>query len=80
MRTTIRQIGNSKGVIIPTSFLAEAGLQNEVEMSLEARSIIITPVKKELRKGWFDGYDAANDEDAWDGFTALSGEEDEWVW
>jgi len=80
MRTTIRQIGNSKGVIIPASFLAEAGLQNEVEMSLETRSIIITPVKKELRKGWFDGYDAADDEDAWDGFTALPGEEDEWVW
>ena len=80
MRAAIRQIGNSKGVIIPSSFLAEAGLQNEVEMSLYNHSIIITPVKKELRKGWFDGYDAADDEDAWNGFVALPGEEDEWVW
>jgi antitoxin MazE len=80
MRAAIRQIGNSKGVIIPASFLAEAGLQNEVEMSLYKHSIIITPVKKELRKGWFDGYDAADDEDAWNGFVALPGEEDEWVW
>lgn len=80
MRTTIRQIGNSKGVIIPASFLAEAGLQSEVEMYLDSHSIIIAPVKKELRKGWFDGYDAADDEDAWDGFIALPGEEDEWVW
>jgi antitoxin MazE len=80
MRAAIRQIGNSKGVIIPASFLAEAGLQNEVEMSLYNHSIIITPVKKELRKGWFDGYDAADDEDAWNGFVALPGEEDEWVW
>jgi len=80
MRAAIRQIGNSKGLIIPASFLAEAGLQNEVEMSLDNHSIIITPVKKELRKGWFDGYDAANDEDAWNGFVALPGEEDEWVW
>jgi len=80
MRTAIRQIGNSKGLIIPASFLAEAGLQNEVEMSLDNHSIIITPVKKELRKGWFDGYDAADDEDAWNGFVALPGEEDEWVW
>jgi len=80
MRVAIRQIGNSKGLIIPASFLAEAGLQNEVEMSLDNHSIIITPVKKELRKGWFDGYDAADDEDAWNGFVALPGEEDEWVW
>ena len=80
MRAAIRQIGNSKGIIIPASFLAEAGLQNEVEMSLDNHSIIITPVKKELRKGWFDGYDAADDEDAWNGFVALPGEEDEWVW
>jgi len=80
MRAAIRQIGNSKGLIIPASFLAEAGLQNEVEMSLDNHSIIITAVKKELRKGWFDGYDAADDEDAWNGFIALPGEEDEWVW
>lgn len=80
MLTTIRQIGNSKGIIIPASFLAEAGLQSEVEMCLDSHSIIITPVKKELRKGWFDGYEDAADEDAWDGFIALSKEEDEWVW
>jgi len=80
MRATIRQIGNSKGVIIPASFLAEIGLHDEVEMSLDNHAIIITPVKKELRKGWFDSYDPANDEDAWDGFIALPGEEDEWVW
>ena len=80
MRAKIRQIGNSKGVIIPASFLTEAGLHNEVEMSLDNQSIIIAPVKKELRKGWFDSYDAAGDEDAWDGFIALPEEEDEWVW
>ena len=80
MRATIRQIGNSKGVIIPASFIAEAGLHGEVEMSLESHSIIITPVKKELRKNWFDNYDVADDEDAWNGFIALPEEEDEWVW
>ena len=80
MRARIRQIGNSKGVIIPASFLAEAGLKSEVEMSLAGRSILIAPLKEELRKGWFDGYRADEDEDAWEGFIALPGEEDEWVW
>ena len=80
MKTTIRQIGNSKGVIIPTSFLAESGLQKEVEMTLVDRSIVITPVKKVLRKSWFDGYHEVEDEDAWSGYVALPDEEDEWEW
>lgn len=80
MRTIIRQIGNSKGVIIPASFLAGSGLEGEVEMSLVDRSIVITPVKKVLRKGWFDDYHAVEDEDGWRGFVALPSEEDEWEW
>ena len=80
MRVAIRQIGNSKGVIIPASFLAETGLQDEVEMSLFNHSIIIAPVKENPRQGWFDGYNAADDQDGWDGFVALPGEEDEWEW
>ena len=39
MLTTIRQIGNSKGIIIPASFLAEAGLQSEVEICLDSHSM-----------------------------------------
>ena len=46
MRTIIRHIGNSKGVIIPASFLAESDLQDEVEMSLVDRSIVISPAKR----------------------------------
>ena len=80
MRVAIRNIGNLKGVIIPASFLAETGIQKEVEMSFAGRSIIIEPVKKELRKGWFKGYHAVDDENAWDGFVALPCEEDEWEW
>lgn len=80
MRAKIRQIGNSKGVIIPTSFLAETGLQAKVEMTVIGQSILIKPVKKRLRKGWFDGYHADADADAWDGFVALPGEEEEWEW
>jgi antitoxin component of MazEF toxin-antitoxin module len=34
MKASIRQIGNSRGVIRPSSFLAESGLNDEVEMNL----------------------------------------------
>ena len=80
MRVLIRQIGNSKGIIIPASFLVESGLQDEVEMSLVDHSIVITPVKKVLREGWFDGYHADADVDAWHGLVSLPSEEDEWEW
>lgn len=80
MRVVIRNIGNSRGVIIPASFLSEAGLQGEVEMILKDHTIIIEPIKNEPRKGWFEGYQAESDEDAWDGMVSVPGEEDEWVW
>jgi antitoxin MazE len=80
MRAVIRQIGNSKGLIIPASFLAELDLQGEVEMSLVNRSIVISPAKKSVREGWFDGYCVNDDIDGWNGFVALPSEEGEWEW
>ncbi len=80
MQAKIRKIGNSKGLIIPASFLAEAGLHAKVEMSVIGQSILIKPVKEKLRQGWFDGYHADDDEDVWDGFVALPCEEEEWEW
>jgi antitoxin MazE len=35
MRTRIRKMGNSQGVIIPKPLLAQAGLENEAEMVVE---------------------------------------------
>ncbi len=80
MKAAIRSIGNSKGVIIPASFLSETGLDGEVEMTMREHEIIISPVKEQPRQGWFEGYQAEQDEEVWDGFVALDSEEDEWEW
>jgi len=80
MKATIRQIGNSKGVIIPASFLAQSGLSNEVEMKLVDDSILISPVKKTPRAGWFANYDATQDQDVLQGYVATDGEDSEWQW
>ncbi len=80
MKTTIRQIGNSKGFIIPSSILAQTGVTGEVEMLVKDHKIIISPLKPKKREGWFDNYNAKKDINAWDGFVALSSEEDEWEW
>ena len=53
MLTTLRQIGNSRGVLIPVAFLQSCQIENQVDMSLQDGTIIIKPFKKTPREGWF---------------------------
>ena len=78
MRTTLRKIGNSRGVLIPAALLAECGITDEIELHLEGTKIIIEPVKSN-RDGWFEGYRAEEDLDAWDGLPVDS-DSGEWEW
>ena len=41
MRTTLRRIGNSQGVLIPAPLLAECGIQDEIELHLEGKKIVV---------------------------------------
>jgi len=43
MRTTIRKIGNSQGVLIPKPMLAETGLEVDVDISVENGAIVLRP-------------------------------------
>ena len=65
MRTTLRKIGNSRGVIIPAALLNECGLSETVELRLDGSRLVIEPVSQR-REDWFQGYDAAQDDDSWD--------------
>ena len=78
MRTTLRKIGNSRGVLIPAALLTECGIQDEIELRLEGTRIVIESVSR-ARAGWFDGYEPENDVDAWDGFAPDSDSGD-WEW
>ncbi len=51
MKTRLIQIGNSRGVRLPKPLIKEAGLGDEVELSLREGAIVITPVKS-TRAGW----------------------------
>ena len=53
MLTTLRQIGNSRGVLIPAAFLQSCQIENQVDMSLQDGKIIIKRFKKTPREGWF---------------------------
>ena len=53
MKSKIISIGNSKGVIIPSSFMKDLGLTDSVEMEVVENTLVIRPVSN-ARKGWDD--------------------------
>jgi antitoxin MazE len=79
MRTTLRKVGNSRGVLIPAAFLATCEVGTEIEMRQEGQRIIIEPVKAP-RAGWFNGYRAKKEENAWEGMTETPVESEDWQW
>jgi antitoxin MazE len=54
MRASVRKLGNSAGVIIPKSILAELGLSAgaSVDMALAEGRLILVPIKQPSRAGW----------------------------
>jgi antitoxin MazE len=52
MKTTIRRMGNSQGVLIPKPILAQLGLEDEVEMEVENDAIVLRRPQKKAREGW----------------------------
>ncbi|MCG7405749.1 MULTISPECIES: AbrB/MazE/SpoVT family DNA-binding domain-containing protein [Caballeronia] len=52
MRTTIRKMGNSQGILIPKPLLAQLGLENEVDMEVENDAIVLRRPRDKARQGW----------------------------
>ena len=64
MRSNIRSIGNSKGIILPQSFLKECFIEEEVNIEVKDNHIVISPVGDVKRKGWADAFkEMANNND-----------------
>ncbi len=54
MRTTIRKMGNSQGVIIPKPLLIQVGLEGEADLVVENNAIVLRKPKDNPREGWAD--------------------------
>ncbi|MGF6758594.1 AbrB/MazE/SpoVT family DNA-binding domain-containing protein [Paraburkholderia sp. GAS334] len=52
MKTTIRKMGNSHGVLIPKPILTQLGLEDEVEMLVEGDALVLRRPKQKVRAGW----------------------------
>src|SRR5205809_670804 len=51
MKTSLVQIGNSRGVRIPKVFLEETGLEKDIEMEVRGRQLVIRAARHP-RAGW----------------------------
>jgi len=87
MLTSVRQIGNSRGVLIPAAFLASCQIEDQVDMALQDGQIVIKPVKRKLRAAWFgqaiqasETVQAQEQVEAQDWSEVSIADDSEWVW
>lgn len=78
MKTSLRAIGNSRGVLLPAAILAATDIHDEVELTVESGRIILSPPVTVPRQHWFDGYNAEQDAAAWVDLPVEP--EADWVW
>ena len=53
MKTRLVRIGNSRGVRLPKPLIEEAGLEDEVELRVHGKVIVIASTQRP-RDGWVD--------------------------
>ena len=56
--TTLRRIGNSLGIVIPKPVLAQVGLSEQVELTVERGAIVLRKPRKTARSGWSEAAQA----------------------
>lgn len=52
MKVAIRKIGNSQGIVLPKPVLAQAGLEDEAELTIEEGAVVLRKPKPSVRAGW----------------------------
>jgi antitoxin MazE len=82
MRTVIRRMGNSHGVIIPKPLLAEIGVSADGPVDIRVRKgrIVIEPIKDDdPRAGWAEAskaiHEAGDDRLVWPAFPNDDGKD-----
>ncbi len=71
MKTSLIQIGNSRGVRIPKAIIESCNLEGELELIVEGESIILKPARNPSIR-W-------DDPSIFSGDTSLSEEDEAWL-
>ena len=82
MKTRLVRIGNSRGVRLPKTIIAQAGLTEEVELGVRDRAVVIARVTS-ARSGWANAASQLRqrDEDRLlDPPAPTRFDEEEWEW
>jgi antitoxin MazE len=84
VRVAVCKLGNSSGVIIPKSPLAEVGVAvgDTVDMTFEDGRIVLAPAKRRTRAGWAEASkelaESGDDALVWPGFANAEDETLAW--
>ena len=82
MKATLRKMGNSQGVLIPKAVIAQLGIENEIDMTVENNTIILRKPEKSAREGWAEASKAiaaaGDDKLVWPEFA--NAEDEKLVW
>ena len=82
MKTTLVQIGNSRGVRIPKAFLQETGLERNIEMEVRGSQLVIRAANHP-RAGWDEAFAtmaARGDDEPLAMPSKTRWDESEWRW
>jgi antitoxin MazE len=84
LRTALRKMGNSAGMIVPKAILTElgSGIGSSFDISVENGRIVAAPVEQHPRAGWAEAADAlaaaGDGKPVWPDFG--NDFDDEWTW
>ncbi|NLG98549.1 MAG: AbrB/MazE/SpoVT family DNA-binding domain-containing protein [Chloroflexi bacterium] len=82
IRSKVVKIGNSRGIRIPRTVLEQAGLTDEVEMTVEGNKLIIQALRRP-RQDWEDQFAEMakqGDDQLLDEVPPTQWDEEEWTW
>ena len=82
IRSKVVKIGNSRGLRIPRTLLEQAGLKDEVEMTVQDNQLVIRPARA-VRQGWdvqFTQMAQENADRLLDSPRPTAWDEEEWEW
>ncbi len=83
MKTKLIAIGNSRGVRIPAALIRQAGLTDQLDLTVTDGGILLRASPVDPRAGWAEAIAAATEEDLapledWD--FPNSFDDEEWTW
>ncbi len=83
MKTVIRPMGNSQGVLLPKPVLEQAGFARDdvIEIEVREETVILRKPRPEPRAGWAEAarrIAATGEEHEWTGFANAGDEDLEW--